>query len=553
MIGFGGEPLMLDEGLKDGDVLMKSGNRLVSAPDDTPIVRTVESFGAIGDCTGVGVGTDDSNAFAKALSWMHDGNFRKVISQPGKRYRIGGPIVSGTNPVIGAQLVLDGPITPDTGGFTAITLQNIRDAQFDLRVYQGGVDADYRLLAPPDGSQAFCIKGCRNPTYNVHANSYRGRVLLVDCVGGHFKNSFHDGLINCGDREEALLATPCGQAIYVRGPITAMGNFTVKTPWTKYSPIFENAVDVRIPYAEFGAKNDTENAPWEWRGCGSIWLGTMLGGDETQTQTLMKFTSNSLGNFCRRVDIDLFFSVGAQNAIIFEGMRDDSHGVIIKSLVTQESGGPALLVRNVPKLKVNRHEARQDYQALLVSGPVGYLDYNVQADATKREAISVTAGATGVLHFRGRSKDASQESVGRFAHAALSESSARIDFIDFVMQGVDPSGCFQISSADNSVRIINGLYETSSKFVGGNEAISIDHAQGIASSAYGTATVASGATSVIVNHGLFNTPSYVFVEGSTTDTSDLYVSNKTSTHFTINAPLAVGADRSVDWHAVRRP
>ncbi len=255
MAEFGGSPLMLAADLQDGDVLMKSGARIVKAPDYAAIVRTVESFGAVGDCTGVGLGTDDKAAFAKALAWVHGGHYRKVVTLSGKRYRISGPIISGTNPFVGAQVVMDGPITPDAGAFTAITLQNMRDCYFKLQVYEGGQDADYRQLTPAGCSEAFRIKGCRHVSGEVNANSYRGRVLLEDCVGGYFKQSFHELFIRCGDRESAFFAVPCGQAIYVRGPTTALGWYSFNSAWTKYGNVFDSIVDVAIPYAEFGALN----------------------------------------------------------------------------------------------------------------------------------------------------------------------------------------------------------------------------------------------------------------------------------------------------------
>ena len=254
--------------------------------------RQVTDFGAVGDCTAVGVGTDDADAIEDALAWLHGGNYRRLEFAPGKRWRMSRAVISGTDPVIGCQIIMESPITPDTDDFSAITIQNIREGYFDLKVHQGGTDADYRELEPAGGSQAFVIKGCRNATYSVQANSYLGRVMLVDCVGGYFKNSFHHGFINCGDRTEAFLAEPCGQAIYVRGPITALGCFEIKTPWSKYSPIFDSAVDIYIPYAEFGPLNAVDISSWEFRGCGSIWLGNMLGGDETFTHPLMKFTTN---------------------------------------------------------------------------------------------------------------------------------------------------------------------------------------------------------------------------------------------------------------------
>jgi len=69
----------------------------------------------------------------------------------------------------------------------------------------------------------------------------------------------------------------------------------------------------------------------------------------------------------------------------------------------------------------------------------------------------------------------------------------------------------------------------------------------------GTATIPSGQTSVTVNHGICSTPTVVIVTGSTSDTSDVYVSAVTSTTFTITVPSPVGGDRTVYWYAEYNP
>lgn len=66
---------------------------------------------------------------------------------------------------------------------------------------------------------------------------------------------------------------------------------------------------------------------------------------------------------------------------------------------------------------------------------------------------------------------------------------------------------------------------------------------------YGTATIASGGTTKVVTHGLSATPIIVVVTGNTTDTAAIWITNITSTQFTINVGSAVGGDRTVYWYA----
>jgi len=65
----------------------------------------------------------------------------------------------------------------------------------------------------------------------------------------------------------------------------------------------------------------------------------------------------------------------------------------------------------------------------------------------------------------------------------------------------------------------------------------------------GTATISSGSSSVTVNHGMDRTPSQVMVTGTHSEVTDCWVTDITSTQFTIHVPSAVTADREVYWVA----
>jgi len=63
----------------------------------------------------------------------------------------------------------------------------------------------------------------------------------------------------------------------------------------------------------------------------------------------------------------------------------------------------------------------------------------------------------------------------------------------------------------------------------------------------GTATIPEGSTSVIVNHGLADTPSIVTITPNK-DTR-FWVTDKTSSQFTINIPSSITGGVSFDWYA----
>lgn len=72
---------------------------------------------------------------------------------------------------------------------------------------------------------------------------------------------------------------------------------------------------------------------------------------------------------------------------------------------------------------------------------------------------------------------------------------------------------------------------------------------GHATEASGSATMLGGTSSVVIDHGLVAAPTRIVVTGSSADTAALFVTNVTATQFTINAPAAVGGNRTIYWRA----
>ena len=68
----------------------------------------------------------------------------------------------------------------------------------------------------------------------------------------------------------------------------------------------------------------------------------------------------------------------------------------------------------------------------------------------------------------------------------------------------------------------------------------------------GTATIASGATSVTVDHGLAGTPTVVVLGATHSEVADA-VWSADATNITITVPSAVTADRDISWYAEYKP
>jgi len=79
--------------------------------------------------------------------------------------------------------------------------------------------------------------------------------------------------------------------------------------------------------------------------------------------------------------------------------------------------------------------------------------------------------------------------------------------------------------------------------------VKIKFNDGYATENGGVATIPNGSSSVVVDHGLVKAPSVVKLTGTHSEVANCWVTNVTSTQFTINAPAAVSADRDVYWQA----
>jgi hypothetical protein len=109
-------------------------------------------------------------------------------------------------------------------------------------------------------------------------------------------------------------------------------------------------------------------------------------------------------------------------------------------------------------------------------------------------------------------------------------------------------GIAEGGSSDNNEIKNNTLISTSGiNKVGAST--KIRNNTGYITEARGTATITSGSTSITVNHGLNGVPSVVIATGQHSEVKDCYITNITSTYFTINVPSAVTANRTISWIA----
>lgn len=92
--------------------------------------------------------------------------------------------------------------------------------------------------------------------------------------------------------------------------------------------------------------------------------------------------------------------------------------------------------------------------------------------------------------------------------------------------------------------------DTLTLYCDGTNWIEIARSQKRNTDRYGTATILTGESSVVVAHGLTSASFYVFCEGSSQETATSWVTAQNTTSFTINIPAATSANRTIFWHAM---
>jgi len=501
-------------------------------------IVSVKNFGAKGD----GV-TDDTSSIQAACNWLIAANYRQLIFPAGGTYRITAPVLIQSSGSKGCALIMNAPITPQAGIGRAFTITGFRHSTFILKVSGGGIDADYTQADPVGGDNAFVISACRHCYIDVVGNDYAGRVLNIRAGTTPYKTSWLDIRLDTGDRTEVTGASQCGQAVYCLGPTTAFGSFTyLNASWCKYAPYFYAIVDCQINHAEGGTGSNLSS--WTFDNCGSIWIDNALMGDETFTETLMTFK-----NSCRRIHIGNYFAVSGNIGLLVEDSLVAANCIHIDS-ITGSQNNILLSILNANGCTIDSINSNGDGTALNVSGTSRDIIATIEGLSNNKETVIID-GTASYVTIKGTSRDASQSVVDTYAGAKIVSTGVGIIFDNFSCIGSSPSASYDLI-AGNNVRILGGRYTTTPAFLGAVEPIQIRNAQGIPSESMGTATILSGNTNVTVAHGLFNTPSYVQLTGRYSETSQAYTAVIDATNIRIDVPVAVTANRTVDWYAIRR-
>lgn len=437
---------------------------------------SVLHFGAVGDCSAEGVGQDDRVAIQRALNWWMAADYRKLTFPADRRYRLGAPVrahLDGDIGRIGNILVMEGPITPDPGIGTALSLKGFRHGHFRVRGYQGGQDADYRQEKPQGGDTLLRIDATRRCIVDVEAVDYLGRAVYVGRGSRPYKQSFIDLTISTGDIESLPGARPVGQMIYARGT-SSWGSLNGNGAWESYGSVFNSVVDLRVDALKLGTQ--TPDAPVQFLGCGSVWIDSLLTGDETHQADLVHFIPNEGGAGCRRIHISRCFAVGPKRAIVVRNTDPREYGIRIDHLETRECSGPALVLDGVTGANIN-HSSQEDELSVLVQGQSSNIYLEIDSYNSARESVVIASEARDV-RVSGLSQGAGR-TAGKGVAAIRVETREPVFFDAFHTRGHRVSASFDLVS-ENKVTILGGRYE-SGAFKEGVLAMQIRNAWGLSS------------------------------------------------------------------------
>ena len=158
-------------------------------------VVNVKDFGAVGDCTDQGVGTDVVPAILAAVNHAVTsiGDGAHVVL-PGGRFRCSTSCVINLQGKKNITLDFQGVLTADSTAMTVFTVENGEGLTLNAALHEGGIffgwlaanpygPCDYattRNAAAAGGQEMFLLRGLLNYTVHLRAHGYAGRVLRTD-------------------------------------------------------------------------------------------------------------------------------------------------------------------------------------------------------------------------------------------------------------------------------------------------------------------------------------------------------------------------------------
>ena len=192
---------------------------------------------------------------------------------------------------------------------------------------------------------------------------------------------------------------------------------------------------------------------------------------------------------------------------------------IVGGLVDTTNSGDALYLKNITRTQIFGLSIQN----------AGGIGINVQNDDVIVDAVEVKGSASHGIYIAGKQ---------------------RVRVVNSVLKNNGGYGIREYTGSDNNVIELNEFSGNTSGAVykvGSNT--KVQNNIGYVTENEGSAIIASGNTSVTVNHGLADTPTNIQLTGTHSEVKDAYATNLGATSFDIKVDSAVSADRTVYWKA----
>lgn len=519
------------------------------------IEPTVTMFGAVGDAT-----TNDATAIQAALTWWGGADNRTLVFDEVKRFLLNsGVSINCDGRASPGSIIMRGSVKSAANVAALFTFTNVRGGRFGLKVFGGGQTADYTLANPSGMNEAFRFVNAYGSVIEyVEGQEYAGRVLRITSTtpgsGGfrsqwlEIKRIYVNSAAAIGASEATRLAQGTGQAFFIDSGLNAFGKIgDVICLWDLYGPIVEDTTDVTLEDLESLWRGNTG---MELRGVIGFWGGHLKLGSElaTGTMTLLKVTDSATRN-SQQINIGAMSCIGGYNGleVINVGVTTGP-GLQIGTIYTRNSRNRGITLNNCRKFNIQQAMCYADVVCLEMTGACSQGEVNINTIQSKAQAIIVGSAVTGQIKFTGSARDGNAD-LGAGVSLIDINTTSSVLFDTFIASSGNVDYLYDVASG-GSTRIIGGQVVTAGgTAILNNQPSRAKDVIGWVTENRGSATVLSGGTTVVVNHGLVKAPDFILLTGRSGSTVDLWPSSIGSTQFTINVSAAVPSDQAVNWRA----
>ncbi|QND46808.1 hypothetical protein HB780_20980 [Rhizobium lusitanum] len=518
-------------------------------------------FGVKGD----GI-TDDSAAMLVSLNWFASASNLALIYPGNRSYRMASGILRDFSglPSVGS-LTFEGSIKPDAGIGRALTIRNARGGKFTCKVSGGGQTADYSVANPVGGDEAFAfVNVYASRLENIEGSNYQGRLLRITSdIANIGPDGFKTQWVDIGkiyfnstaaitDVEATRMAQGVGQAFFIDSGTNAFGTITrVFGMWDLYGPVIENTSDVTFFDIESGWRG---NSGMELRGVISFWGGKLKLGSEkgVGSPDLLRIipstvtTGTAVARAPQNIEIEHIFAVGGTNNVVITDVGTVAgQGIVIHSLNSRTSVTAGLVLNNVRKCKIG-YESYADGIALITTGSTQRVDFlRFSSDASKLQTMLIGTGAAGINFFGGGAYNGNVNAVAATALCEIN-TTGRINFFGFEFSSANVDYLLKLV-ASSGVRLFGGQVTASgSSAVMSGQPSRANNVVGLTTAARGQVSVAAGATSVTIPHGLYKIPAWWDAKGNTAEAANPRVTAD-ATNLTVTFPAPLVAIALVVW------